>query len=87
MATARIRSLAKGAALEKAKRPIIITKIFIVRKNGERDGKRSTVLKESSSERVGVPVMAQWSANPTENHGVAGSIPGLAQWVKDPGLP
>ena len=31
----------------------------------------------------GVPVMAQWLTNPTRNHGVADSIPGLAQWVKD----
>ena len=38
------------------------------------------------SESFGVPIVAQWLTNTTRNHEVSGSIPGLAQWVKDPAL-
>ena len=36
---------------------------------------------------MGVSVVAQWLTNPTRNLEVAGLIPGLAQWPKDPVLP
>ena len=32
----------------------------------------------------GVPVVAQWPMDPTGNHEVSGSVPGLAPGVKDP---
>ena len=41
---------------------------------------------KKKNEHWGVPFVAQWLANPTRNHEVEGSIPGLAQWVKVPTL-
>ena len=35
----------------------------------------------------GVPIVVQWLTNPTRNHEVVGSVPALAQWVKDLALP
>ena len=49
--------------------------------------KKNCIGEITIKKKLGVPIVFQWLTNLTRNHEVVGLIPGLAQWVKDLGLP
>ena len=48
--------------------------------------KKKKKVKSTRIHYLGVPMVAQQVKNPASIHEAAGSIPGVAQWIRDPVL-
>ena len=88
------RVISHGSSLNKYILNSSMTLVLLILKGPAYQGEKAREEADSSSfssfsprAKPGVPVMVQWLMNPTRNHEVAGSVPGLAQWVKDLVLP
>ena len=73
--------------MEKSSLPDKDVKVMITKMRNQLKRGRVNTMRNLTKKRYGVPVVAQWSTNPTRNHEVAGSIPAPAQWVNDLALP
>jgi len=86
----RVQVLKKHAQRRKDPSYLSLTQVmYLSPSHGSGQGAHSSQLANLKQivtgrrEKEGVPIVARWLTNPTRNPEIAGSIPGLAQWVKD----
>ena len=77
--TQSLGSTEESEGIRKKKHPYL--------ENGIQDREKERKKERERKERKRSSRYSSVEMNPTRNHKVVGSNPGLAQWVKDPSLP